>query len=374
MFYDWLKPYQDFDFQLPLIGKRHSIEIDSLTGEELGIKQPTMVHEGSFSTTIRIRISGNRLTVDGNPSRIDRCENLFGYSTHEQCMDKYNDILQSYGLPQFTKATRTWYGVGEDGSRVQKFSNGAVFQEIHITSNRAIGMGNEDDYLRALSMLPYRNMIPRLHTNCKTVDWLNSKGEGAWIYPSVYNKANELALHALPTIKRRFGVDSSEYQYLLNVINYCKTMGVVRFEQKLKSDYLRKHDLNHYGLVDESVFKTLHEEFLTLDQKIQVEAMNLESISEQLIRKNICDNTKAANMTTIYAIQWMHGQQFDFNKSQVKTHRARLRKIGIDIALPCDLTKFSLVNVRDTRTIEIKNLPIPDWYQRPKTNFLSVVR
>lgn len=366
MFFDWLTLHQDYDFKLPLIGDRAFVVIDTDTGEELSTKVPTIQHEGSFSTGIHIRISGNRLTVSGNPSRIDRIENLFGYSSIDQCVAVYNKILKTYGLPEFTKCTRLWQGVGEDGKKVHTFSDGAVITEIHITTNRCVGQNMEDDYIRAISMLPYRNSVPRLHTNGKTCDWLSKAGKGGrLIYPSVYNKSYELNLHALPKLKRKYGAGSAEVNYLYDVINYCQFKGVVRFEQKIKSEFLRRNHACFYGLFDESVFKTLHEDFLNIDTKLQVEAMNLETITAKLIREGVCDSTRAANVTTLYAIQWMHGHKFDLSKKQVQTHRARLRKIGIDIAMPCDLTKFSLVNVRHSHTIEVKPLFIPDWYKKP---------
>ncbi len=374
MFIDWLSIHQDFDFQLPLIGDRAHIVIDTDTGEQLATRQPTRKHLGSYSTSINIRISGNRLSVDGNPSRINRMENLFGFTSLDQCVDCYNEILSSLGLPIFTKCTKVWLACGNDGEKVRTVSDGAVLTEYHITSNRCVGQNCEDDYLRGISTLPYRNSIPRLHTNGKTCDWLSKKGKGgALIYPSIYNKAYELSLHTLPKLKKQFGIDSPECTYLLNVINHCQFHGVVRFEQKLKSAFLRRENLNHYGLFDESRLRPIHEEFLNLDKKLQVEAMTLESITDKLLREHICDNTKAANTTTLYAIQWMHGHKFDFNKSQVKTHRARLRQIGIDIALPCDLSKFSLVTVRWSHAIEIKNLYIPDWYKKPQVNHLKLV-
>lgn len=374
MFYDWLTIYQDFDFRLPIMGDRAFLNIDTITGEQLAITQPSIQHEGSFSTSVQIRISGNRLTVSGNPSRINRLENLFGFSTLDQCVAVYNKILIGLGLPVFTKCTKVWLGQGKDGTKSIVHCDGAVFTEVHLTTNRAVGEGNEDDYLRGLSMLPYRNSIPRLHTNGKTCDWLTKKGKGgSLIYPSVYNKSFELTLHALSKLKKHFSEESIERRYLISVIDYCKKNGVVRFEQKIKSAFLRRESMNHYGLFDESRFKLIHEDFLNLDKKLQVEAMNFETITTRLIRENICTNTKAANYTTMYAFQWMHGSNFDLGKSEVKKHRARLRKIGIDIALPCDLTKFSLINVRDSRTIEIKNLSMPRWYKKPQVNVLKLV-
>lgn len=389
MFYDWLSIYQDHDYQLPLVASRHFVAVDTATGEDLGIRQDTLKHEGSYSTSINIRVSGNRVTVTGNPSRVNRLENLFGFTNLDHCIEVYNRILARYGLPPFTKATKVWHVAGE-GSRIRTLTDGAVITEVHITSNITTGsivrqvidpqlnLFNQveslaDTFIRAISTLPYKNSVPRLHTNGKTCDWLTKKGQGSsLIYPSVYNKAYELALHTLPKIKRLHGIESAEYKYLTDIIDYCHSHGVVRFEQKLKSAFLRRNNLQFYGLANFDVLRSVHHEFINLHKKLQVEHMSLESITQKLVANGICDNTRSANATTLYAIQWMHGHQFDFNKKQVKTHRARLRKIGIDIALPCDLSKFSLVTVKDSQTITVGQLVAPTWYRKPATNHLSI--
>jgi len=73
----------------------------------------------------------------------------------------------------------------------------------------------------------------------------------------------------------------------------------------------------------------------------------------------------------MFAIQWMHGQQFDFDKSAVKTHAARLNRIGINIRNACDTSRFAPVFVRQAREITKSTvLAIPSWYQRP--NHLQV--
>ncbi len=102
VFIDWLKVYQDFDVALPLIGDRACIHIDTQTGEQLAMTQPKIKHEGSYSTTLQIVISGNRLSVSGNPSRINRLDNLFGYTRLEDCIAVYNRILKDYDLPTLT--------------------------------------------------------------------------------------------------------------------------------------------------------------------------------------------------------------------------------------------------------------------------------
>lgn len=373
MFFDWLTMYQDHpDVHFPMLGDRASIVIDTATGEHLGLRQPTLQHEGSFSTSIQVRISGQRITVSGNPSRIDRIDNLFGFTDLDECVGVYNRILLSLGLPPFRKCTQIFFRQGDDGKRVEKFSDGAVITEVHVTSNRAVGQGSVPDYLKGLSTLRYRNSIPRLHTNGNTCDWLSKQGKASLIYPSVYNKAEEIKLHTLSKIVREFGDDSVEANYLRRVIGYCEKHGVSRHEQKFKSEFLRRHDLHFYGLFNPSGFKPFHDEFLAIDDRLQVTAMTLETIAEKLIRLGICDNTRAANTTTLYAMQWMSGHKFDLAKAQVKIHRARLRKIGIDIADTCDVSRHSPVFIRKAVEVTVRDLPIPRWYQLPQVQPLRL--
>ena len=366
MFFDWLKIEQDFGYQLPLIGDFGYVGIHIDTGEQQeGIRTPAYKHEGSFCDSVLIKINGSILTMSGNPSRWGRVENLFGLPTVESCVECFNRILISIDLPKFTKCTQVFYGQSEDGTKVKKFSDGAIIKELHITENRAVGRGNVEHYISGLSTLNYRNSIARLHTNGETVDWLSKQGNANLIYPSVYNKAYELELHSLVKIKNKFGEQSQEYKKLLKVIDFCKEQGVARFEQKLKSRYLQKENLNFYGLSDYSKLKKLNDEFINIDEKLKVTAMDFETISETLLNAGIVDTVRSANTTAMYALQWSHGQVFDLSKRQIKEHRSRLRKIGIDIANKCDLSKFSPVKVVSSREIKVSNLIVPDWYKLP---------
>lgn len=370
MFYDWMTIEQDFGYQLPLLGDvaYQRIHVDS--GEASALSQPTFKHKGSFCDVVSISIRGSILKVSGNPSRWGRLDNLFGLASIDSCVAVYNVILDSLGLPCFTKCTRIFQRQTAENEKTSSLADGAIIKELHITSNRSVGHGNEDDYISALSTQPYRNSVPRLHSNGKSVDWLSKQGNVNLIYPTVYNKAHELTLHSLPKIKNHFGADSKEYKYLESVISYCANNGVVRFEQKLKTRFLQKNKLNFYGLSDYTTLKELHSKFINLDKTLSVTAMDFDTISEHLISQGIVDSTRSANTTAMYAIQWMHGHNFDFNKKQVQTHRARLRKIGIDIAQRCNISKFSPVIVREQRDITVSDCHIPSWYQR--SNHLRV--
>lgn len=367
MFYDWLKIYQDFEHEIPLIGDTALHCVDAITGNINKVLQPRYQHEGSFSTSISISISGNRITVDGNPSRMNRIDNLFGLTSIDSCVNVYNRILKNLGLPQFTKCSKVSYLQGEDGTKVKKTSDGAIITRLDITSNRATGNNCSLPYIKAVSTQPFRHMKPHLYPNGRTAAWfsdVNSLKASRMMFPSVYEKAFEIRKNHAKKIEKQFGLDSHEYKYIKDIIKYCDDNGVVRFEQKLKPDFLTRHGFNYWGLFKDESLKPYHDEFINIDKNLQVTAMTIENISDRLIRESIVENTKAANTTAMYAIQWSTGQTFDLSKSAVKTHRARLRKIGIDIAIPCDLSKFSLINIVRTQEIEVSYLSIPHWYKQ----------
>lgn len=365
MFYDWLTIEQDHGYQLPILSDVAYQRIHIETGEGSSLSQAPFQHRGSFCDAVLISIRGSVLRVSGNPSRWGRIDNLFGLCSFDACVAVYNGILSDLGLPLFTRNTRLVATQAPDGKRATLVGDGATIRELHITTNRAVGQGNVDAYIAGLSTLRYRHSIPRLHSNGKSCDWLSKTGKAHLIYPTVYNKAHEMSLHAAPKILRSFGEQSDEYRYIQQLINYCEQSGVVRFEQKLKSRYLQRYNLMHWGLSDYSALSQLQTDFINIDRKLQVTAMDFETISQQLLSNGIVETTRAANTTAMYAIQWYHGHVFDFSKSQVQTHRARLRKIGIDIASVCNVSKFSPVKVVATREVTPRDCIMPDWYRRP---------
>lgn len=372
LFIDWLDVYQDHSGEIaPREGA--FFEIDAITGEYRRLKQPPIKHPGSYSTSIQVVVSGSRVRVSGNPSKYNRVDNLFGHTSIDSAMAVFNQVLLTLNYPPFTKCSKVMHKQAPDGHRAISYGDGATFQRIDITENRSVGEGNTLSYLKAVSSQSFRRSVPQLYTNGRTVDWKSQKGNARMIYPTIYDKAHEIDLHQLPKIKKSLGVESPEYLYLKSVRDYCSANGVVRFEQKLKSEFLRKNNLAFWGLFKESDLDTIHQEFLAIDEKLQVTAMTFENISERLIRLGIVESTKAANTTAMYAIQWMTGMEFDQGKSQVKIHRSRLRQIGIDIARPCDLSRHSPVYIRKSQEITVTSLPVPDWYQLPNPSHLKLV-
>ncbi|WP_420066171.1 hypothetical protein, partial [Pseudomonas aeruginosa] len=61
MFYDYLTVEQVFPYQLPQVGDTGICYYDRKTGEQLRDTSPSFKVEGSHSTSIRVRVDGNKL-------------------------------------------------------------------------------------------------------------------------------------------------------------------------------------------------------------------------------------------------------------------------------------------------------------------------
>jgi hypothetical protein len=378
VFFDWLSCYQDFDYELPIISDDGYCHFDFVEGSFGKVRQSRVKHEGSYSTSITVHVQSNRIVMEGNPSRFNRLDNLFGLTSLDDCFAVYNGILTSLGLPKFTKCNFLGFEerIKANGSyKLVPKTDGAVITRLDLTTNQAVGAGGcVSAYLKALSMMPYRRSRGFLYADGNTCEWKSILGNAREIYPCVYNKAHEFSLHLLPKVKRSFGDQSPEHNYITQLIDYCRSLGVTRHEQKFKSAFLNKHNLQFYGLSDLTKLTDLHNQFLNIDKTLKVSAMDLRTITETLLEQGICDNTKSANTTALYAINWMNGERFESSKKQVQTHRARLRKIGIDILKPCNILLFSPVIVKEVIEINRTELQPPAFYKHPQLpNHLRLV-
>lgn len=368
---DWITVEQDFGFEIPqnLISRLFDfgmIGIHLDTGEmNQNIRTGVYKHRGSYCDEVSIRINGSVIRMDGNPSRWNKTENLLGFTSVDACICCFNNILYSLQLPTFTRCTEIFHRQSKDSEKVQTFSNGAIIKRLDITTNKSVGRGNERTFLKALSQMRYRHSIGRLHTNGLTVDWLSEKGNANLIYPSCYIKHEEMRLHSYNKIKNKFGEHSSEFIYYKKVFDYCEENGVVRFEQKLKSRYLQRERLCYWGISDFTRLQKIQEDFINMYKKLNVSKIELETIAEQLVSSGVVDSLRKANTTAFYAMKWASGQDLGISIRQYETHRARLRKIGIDIATPCDIEKFQAVKVISCENIIVRPFKAPDFYQYP---------
>lgn len=353
---------------LPRVGKHGIVRHDIATGELVSDSLSSLFHEGSFSSNLQIRCTGSSVTVSGNPSRWNRSDNLWGFTTIEQCAQVYNQILAGYGLPPFTRCTRLWHRQTSEDEVAKQVADGAIIRHLDWTRNHMVGRGNEYSFLRGASSLTIgRALEPYLYPNGATLEWLNRKlkvrGEGStYRYDKIYIKALDLKDKR---IKRLKNASQDEIKYYDQLIEYCEDLGIVREEQSKKTPFLKKHKLNYYGLCNELDFLPYLNDIDIALSRLEVTSMVYETIAEKLIEKGICKSRQSANATESYALKWLHGTPLDRTKSQYFEHKSRLLKIGIDVTIPYDLTKTRL-QIKRSDVVNLQIVKPPSWYVMPR--------
>ncbi|ARA80928.1 phage/plasmid replication protein [Pseudomonas amygdali] len=368
MFIDWLSISQEHDHDLPVVCDVQFLTVDTLSGDVISTKQPKFKHTESYSTSVTIHVQGRKIRIDGNPSRIGRLDNLFGFTNIDQCVSVYNALLAQYGLPAFTRCTKVYLRDGASGAKSGDLvADGAKIERIDLTTNVSLGEGNCLAYLRGISSQRIGHSIGFLYPNGRTVTWTpKGNGQGGRLqYRKAYDKSFEMDQNSLPKIKRAFGENSQEYAYVKQVRDYCASNGVVRMEQELKNEYLKREGLAYWGMFNESRLTTIHNEFLGLDQRMKVTAMDLMSIADKLIEEGVCKGRASANATASQAILWMSGSPHGISQRAFETHAARLNRIGINIRNACDTSRYAPFFVRQCREVTKSALSIPAWYRRP---------
>ena len=375
-FIDKMTMHQDYpQGGLPRVGKYGIVRHDISSGELVSDSISSLSHEASFSSSLQIRCTGDSVTVQGNPSRFNRLDNLFGFTTIEQCVQVYNQVLAGYGLPPFTPCTNIFHTQTSDNERSRLITDGAIIRHLDWTRNHMVGQGREHSYLRALSSLTIgRGLEPYLYPNGATVDWKSTRtslrGKGSkFRYDKVYIKANDLKSHRGSRLKH---ASAEEVIYYDQLIEYCQDFGIVREEQSKKSPFLKKHNLAYYGLCNEPDYLPHLMDIERAQSRLQVTDMTYETIADQLIDRCICKSRQSANSTEGYALKWLHGMHIDKSKSQYFEHRSRLLQLGIDISIQHDVTR-SRLQVRSSDVIDLRLATPPDWYCMPQVYQLRSV-
>jgi hypothetical protein len=366
-FIDYLSVHQDYDKELPIVGSEMITRYDLQTGEQISCSPKSLKHEGSHSSSITIRCNGSRVSIQGNPSRWERADNLFGFTTFRECIQVYNQILARFDLPIFTPCSTVFYRQGEDGSRAQLVSDGAVIDHVDFTRNFAVGQGNEEAFLRGLSSQSIgKGHRANLYANQQTVDW--RKGSTLQ-YDKVYKKAFDLIKHKKTRLLTASPQEVNHYERL---IDWCNEIGLLREEHSFKRAWLARKKLSYYGLVKESDFEPYLKDIERVIERLEVMNTRYETISDQLLDKEVVKSRQAANATQAMAFQWLHGMPLSKN-TQYYDHRRRLLQIGIDIAIPHDVTRLA-PQFRSTDIIDVGLIEPPSWYRLPSAgSHLSLV-
>jgi hypothetical protein len=179
----------------------------------------SVIHGGSYETSVNIKSDGHRITFSGNVSRFGRSDNLFGFCLF-RCIERINSILETYALPPFTIGSRIEY---VNRGSVRYAWTGARISRIDLTANYSSGsVENAHSVLQFLGSQHAGRHEGRVLGQGETVAWGVGSRRQYW---KCYIKHLELIRHGC------------EDQRL---IGFCRDLGLVRLEGTLRSNALNE--------------------------------------------------------------------------------------------------------------------------------------
>lgn len=341
-FCDWLSMYQrHYGGGLPKVADGAVMRIDA-DGEVESVTLKKHCIEGSHETSVFVRCDGETVWFDGNVSRWGRPDNVFGYS-FRQCLQIINSLLQSLGLPPFTEGERYVTNVKGEPRTVW---TGAKVTRVDVTRNFSVG-SKEDAYhfMRYLSGQQADRVKTGTYGEGETVDW----GRGSrYAYAKAYLKGPELRRHAGRAAPGDNLFKPAPDPYILQLADWCDSVGLVRFEMTFKATKLHDMGCNHLGGFD---MKQLEIEF--------------ERKAEILTRANADVEELTALPKHLLATyrMWQAGDDLTLKlaRNTFYVHRRALLPYGVDIAI-----KSNVVPMRArTRVIQLGPVSMPDFYELP---------
>lgn len=332
VFCDWLSIYQVHFAGVPLVNSGHVFSVDQDGVIQWDVAQK-LVHRGSHDTSIRIRSDGHRVTLEGNIGRLNRADNLFGYTVLE-CVQLANKLLADFGLPPFTDAApmpMTRKG-GEDGG-FQAVA--AVITRVDLTCNWSTGsQGNVEQFIRHLQGFKSGRQEPKPY---KTTGVAWGEGSKYW-YAKVYDKAGEYFRQCGKKAKAH---DPALFQYMLE-------QGIARHEIELKSRYLKQNNLWRMSQWGEGMEDRIYALFNDVIQG----------------QTHVDQYLEIPGRAGELAVAWRDGADLKKRLSTATFYRYRkeLLKYQIDISVPSNVTRLrSRVEV-----ITLSPAAVPSWYPMPK--------
>jgi hypothetical protein len=370
---DWLcikQAHIRFEGSLPHVGEwvhsKRNLHSDFVTFERVSGTR----HEGSWQSSLRVTCDGVNVTVEGNPSRFGRMDNLFGFTDIREAVEVFQGVLREYGLPEFDFNVKNIDLWAHDNKRVFRFY-GATFHRVDLCSNHISGsMENARQFLVYLSGLPAsRGLVPHIYPDGNTVDY-GGNGEGkkgtTYLYRKWYIKGVEQEKNLFKIITKEKLCDE-DLLYGDRLLNYVKGYGIVRYEVSFKRKFLYRKG---YHVMDRVV--CLFDEFRRYeDEHLLEDGGRVLNVDERpgsvLVGKEIdgfvIGKRFARVMDQVY-YAWKNGEDVReiVGKSTFYKVRSVLKNYGVDISRPCTVVRMPV----EVRKIVISPVESPPyWYRLP---------
>jgi hypothetical protein len=285
--------------------------------------------EGSFDSRMWLRCDGNSVEFHGNIARYSRRDNVFGYSWSET-IRRVNELLNLHSLPPFVAGRRERYAdsgvVWIDGARVSR---------IDITVNYAAGsVSDAQRVLHALSQHHVGRQRGTVSPDEATVMY----GYGSkYISGKVYLKHIELERHR----RKKSGAHVDP-----EVIEFCRSIGMLREEFTLKSRFLTQTGFCWLGEVTADHLQAIYRARSQFRRFREMEIKDTSALS-------------AGARGTL--ARYEQGEPHGLKRATYYRHRAEILKTcGIDISVPRNVEKVQA----PVKIVSVQPLVAPEWYRR----------
>lgn len=327
VFVDWMTLRQDHGGDgAPILNGGQVLSIDADGSVDYVVHRRTGL-EGSFDSRCDVRSDGSVVEFSGNIARFNRRDNLFGYELPET-IRRINALLNVYSIPPFT--TGKLYRFADHGWTW----TGARASRIDVTMNRAcFSQEGGEVVLKGLAGHHVGRQKGVLSTDGMTVAY----GEGSkYVYGKVYSKYAEFMAHK----RRKSGAHVDD-----EVIEFCRSHGVLREEFTLKSRFLTQRQMAYLGAITHD---ELTDVFMGRTQFRRFEKMEYDKFD---------DLPRGLKATYV---SWRDGSPQGITRATFYRHRQKLLAYGIDISVPNNVARMPV----RVRTVEVAALEAPPWYRR----------
>ena len=275
---------------------------------------------GAYDSRYAVKVAGDEVFVQVNPSRIDREDNVFGFR-FDDALKRVSDLLARHGCtgPVEWRLSRLDLTVNVATGSEQNLR--AYLQQL-----RFLEIGNCEKHLSEYGSVAWHNLAKRLH---------------------VYDKASELEAKRKSLVSDdaiswlRSDKQSDEYHRFL--VSSLREQGVCRVELKLKKRGLESRDLRDVSNVTQE----------RLDDVFMKEV----SVLKKVVLEN---GTELSDAELGVLVRWMQGD-FDkeaYAKNTFYKYRRNIRDAtGYDIGAPGPISLSRHRKKVVTRTVCPQDFP-----------------
>lgn len=362
-FCDWVSIYQrHFGGGLPVIADGALMRIDR-HGETICTTLGKEKIVGSHETAVFVRCDGETVWFDGNVSKFGRADNLFGYSFQE-CLSLINNVLVNLQLPPFTEGESF---ISNNKGNPKTIWTGAIVTRLDLTENHQTGSAaNAYHFMQHLQGQQASRLKTGTYGDGETVDF----GRGSRrLYFKAYLKGPELRRHITKSVKpsgafspraapdvskmtsaelRLHFADMPLNQYVLDVADWCDSVGLVRVEMTFKSTMLHSMGCNYLGALDMKQLEDVFAERCSIFTRATADVNEITDLPKQVL--------------STYRM-WAAGDDVvnKISRATFYRHRRELIPYGVDIAI-----KSNVITLKTkTRVIKLGPASMPDWYELP---------